>query len=73
MSEVVAELRRFAFENLKLHRIEADVDPRNEASLCLLEKHGFQREGLLRERWFVGDEVNDTVFMGLLAADRVRP
>jgi RimJ/RimL family protein N-acetyltransferase len=38
-----------------------------------LEKHGFQREGLLRERWFVGDEVNDTVFMGLLAADRVRP
>jgi RimJ/RimL family protein N-acetyltransferase len=31
MSEVVAELRRFAFENSKLHRIETDVDPRNEA------------------------------------------
>ena len=31
MSEVVAELRRFAFENLKLHRIEADVDPRKRS------------------------------------------
>ena len=57
---------RFAFEELGLRRIEADVDPRNEASIRLLERLGFQREGYLRERWLVDQEINDTVFYGLL-------
>ena len=66
MSEALRTLLRFAFEELALHRIEADVDPHNEASIRLLERLGFQREGCLRERWFVGEEINDTVFFGLL-------
>ena len=65
-SEAVVRLIRFAFEELDLYRIEADVDPRNERSLRLLERHGFQREGLLRERYRVGGEIQDTVFLGLL-------
>ncbi len=66
MLEATSTLLRFAFEQLMLHRVEADVDPRNETSIRLLEKLGFQREGYLRERWLVGEEINDTVFYGLL-------
>ena len=69
MSEAVAELVRFAFENLELHRLEADIDPRNDASIRLVERLGFQREGLLRERWIVAGEINDTVLYGLLARE----
>lgn len=58
-----------AFGALALHRLEADIDPRNTASTRLVERVGFTREGLLRERWFVGDDVQDSVLYGLLARD----
>lgn len=66
MSEATRAMLQFAFQKLELHRVEADVDPRNNASIRLLERLGFQREGYLRERWLVGKEINDTVFYGLL-------
>lgn len=69
MSEALTALLDFAFTTLKLRRLEADVDPRNENSLRLLDKLGFHREGLLRERWNVAGEIQDTVFCGLLAKD----
>ncbi len=58
-----------AFGALGLHRLEADIDPRNEASLRLVERLGFIREGLQRERWFVGDDVQDSALYGLLARE----
>lgn len=69
MSEAVSKLLQFAFSELALHRIEADVDPRNAPSIRLLERLGFQREGYLRERWLVGDEINDTVMYGVLGRE----
>lgn len=60
---------QFAFERLDLHRIEADTDPRNVASMRTLERLGFQREGLLRERYFQFGEVQDAVVFGLLRRD----
>jgi [ribosomal protein S5]-alanine N-acetyltransferase len=62
----------FGFDAVGLVRIEADIDPRNEASAKLLERLGFQREGLLRKRWRVNGEVCDTAFYGLLPDDFVR-
>ena len=59
----------FAFEALNLHRIEADVDPRNARSLKLLEGLGFQKEGCLRERYIVNGEIQDALFLGLLRPD----
>ena len=59
----------FAFNTLKLHRIEADVDTENLASIGLLEKLGFKREGLFRERWRVYDEWQDSLMLGLLKQD----
>ena len=65
-SAAVAALVRFAFLELALHRLEADVDPRNATSLRLLERLGFAREGYLRERYHVGGEVQDSIILGLL-------
>jgi ribosomal-protein-alanine N-acetyltransferase len=58
-----------AFNMLELHRLEADVDPRNAASTRLLEKLGFVREGVLRERWHVSGEIQDSAIYALLARD----
>jgi [ribosomal protein S5]-alanine N-acetyltransferase len=69
MAEALPALLRFAFGTLGLHRIEADVDPRNVASLKSLERLGFTREGYLRERYHVNGEVQDTVLFGLLRSD----
>ena len=55
-----------AFDALQLRRIEADVDPRNAGSCKLLERLGFKREGLLRERWLVNGELQDSAIFGLL-------
>lgn len=66
MSEALPLLVRFAFEELGLHRLEADADPRNVPSLRLLERVGFRREGYLRERYHQEGEVQDAVFFGLL-------
>lgn len=66
MQEALVALFGYAFDTLNLHRVEADVDPRNAASLRLLERLGFVREGLLRERWLVGGAVQDSVILGLL-------
>ena len=68
-SRAVATVLEFAFGVLDLHRIEADVDPRNSKSLCLLERLGFQREGVLRERYRVNGELQDTAILGLLRSD----
>ena len=69
MSEVMACVLNYSFDELKLHRLEADSDPRNTASLALLERFGFQREGLFRERWYVGEKWLDSVMLGLLRQD----
>lgn len=65
-SKALSLLLRFAFEELGVHRVEADADPRNERSLRLLERLGFEREGLLRERYHVNGEIQDAVILGLL-------
>lgn len=72
-SEAIERLIRFCFDDLDLHRLEADADPRNERSLRLLERQGFQREGLLRERYHVNNEIQDAVFLGLLRNEWKRP
>ena len=56
-----------AFRDLGLHRIEADVDPENVGSLRLLERLGFSREGLLRQRYLEHGAFQDSVFLGLLS------
>jgi RimJ/RimL family protein N-acetyltransferase len=61
----------FAFDAMQLRRIEADVDPRNQASCRLLERIGFVREGLLRERWLVAGDLQDSAIYGLLRGELI--
>jgi ribosomal-protein-alanine N-acetyltransferase len=45
MTEAVRLVLRFAFRDLKLHRVEANVQPDNEPSLAVLRRCGFSKEG----------------------------
>jgi ribosomal-protein-alanine N-acetyltransferase len=45
MTEGLQLSLRHAFQKLKLHRLEANIQPDNTASLALVRKLGFQREG----------------------------
>jgi len=47
-SEAVQEIIDFAFKTLRLHRIEAQVMPRNAKSLRIMRKFNFENEGLSR-------------------------
>jgi ribosomal-protein-alanine N-acetyltransferase len=49
MAASVRALLPFAFGGLRLHRVEAACIPSNSASIRLLEKSGFTREGYARE------------------------
>jgi len=69
MREVLPAFVRFGFVTMDLNRIEADVDPRNLASLRTLERLGFQRDGYLRERYQIGGETQDAVLLGLLRSE----
>jgi [ribosomal protein S5]-alanine N-acetyltransferase len=68
-TEALAVLIAFAFETMGLHRLEADVDPHNERSQRLLARHGFRREGYLRERWHHLGQIHDAIFLGLLRSE----
>ncbi len=67
--EASGALLRFGFKTLNLNRVEADVDPRNEASVKCLTRLGFVQEGLFRQRWIVGGHICDSAMYGLLRCD----
>lgn len=71
--EAVSLALDWGFDTLGLHRVEADIDPRNAGSRKLLDILGFSSEGLMRERFFVGDEATDSEWFGLLARDWRNP
>lgn len=49
MTEAVQLVVSYAFDELKLHRIEAGVMPHNIGSIKVLEKSGFHKEGIARK------------------------
>lgn len=57
----------FIFEGLRLHRIEAACIPENERSIRLLEKSGFEREGLLRKYLKINGEWRDHLMFSRIA------
>ena len=58
-----------AFTVHGLDRVEADVDPRNGASLRLLGRLGFRETGRKERTWFVGGCWCDSVYLALAATD----
>lgn len=69
MSEALTALIDFCFTELELHRIEADTDEDNHASVALLASLGFRQEGLFRQRWLMPDGWKDSLMFGLIRPD----
>lgn len=65
-SEAINEVLRFSFSDLALNRIGAVVYPENHASLNLLEKIGFVKEGLLRDYLHQNNQFHSTFMLSLL-------
>jgi ribosomal-protein-alanine N-acetyltransferase len=72
-SEALRKMIDYCFTELAFARLEADVDPKNDGSLKLLEKHGFEREGYFKKRWLIRGKWYDSVMFGLLnpASDEI--
>lgn len=68
-TEAASALIRAAVPAYQLHRIEAQLDARNEASVRVCEKLGMRREADLRQNWWSKGEWTDTLIYGLLASE----
>ncbi len=60
---------KFAFERLRLHRVEAACLPHNAPSRGLLLKSGFREEGYAREYLCIDGKWQDHVLFGMLVSD----
>jgi len=69
MTAAVKALLPFTFGALKLHRVEAACIPTNVASIRLLEKCGFMREGYAREYLCINGVWQDHLLYARLASD----
>ena len=59
----------YGFATLGLHRLEATVTPGNAASVALLERNGFRREGLLRGHGYWKGAFQDVELFARLSSD----
>jgi ribosomal-protein-alanine N-acetyltransferase len=57
----------FAFNRLKLHRVEAACLPQNERSIRLLERVGFQREGYAYQYLCINGTWRDHILFGVVS------
>ncbi|WP_411344606.1 GNAT family N-acetyltransferase [Paenibacillus sp. WLX1005] len=69
MTASVRLVVEYAFRSLNLHRIQAGVIPHNTASRRVLEKCGFQKEGIARQLVKINGQWEDHQMYALLAND----
>jgi len=69
MTAAVRALIPFSFGSLRLHRLEAACIPTNVASIRLLERTGFIREGFAREYLCINGIWQDHLLYALLKDD----
>ena len=69
MTEAFARALDYAFNRLKLHRVEANVQPGNARSNALVTRVGFAREGYSRRYIRIAGRWRDHVRYAMLAED----
>jgi ribosomal-protein-alanine N-acetyltransferase len=69
MTEAVRLVLRFAFRDLKLHRVEANVQPENLASIAVLRRCGFTREGFSPKYLKIGGRWRDHLRFAIIVED----
>ena len=72
MTAAVRAAIPFVFDSLELHRLEAACLPANVASIKLLERTGFTREGMARRYLKINGVWQDHLLYGLLESDSLR-
>lgn len=70
MTQCVSAVSHYAFAQLQLHRIEANVMPRNAASLRVLQKCGFENEGLSKRYLKIHGVWEDHIHMVKLSEEQ---
>ena len=63
MQEAFTPILDYGFKTIKLHSIEATVNPENAASIKILERNNFEREAYFKENYFYnGNFLNSAVY-----------
>ena len=70
MRAALDQVLNYAFGTLALHRIEANIQPANEASKALVRRCGFQREGFSPRYLKINGQWRDHERWAVLADDR---
>ncbi|HZK24550.1 MAG TPA: GNAT family N-acetyltransferase [Oscillospiraceae bacterium] len=65
LTEALAEVINYAFTELRLHRIEANIMPGNKRSLWVVEKLGFYYEGLAKKYLKINGSWEDHIHLVL--------
>lgn len=66
MTEAVKFVIDYAFNELSLHRIEAGVMPHNIGSIRVLEKAGFEKEGIARKNVMINGKWQDHQVLAII-------
>jgi ribosomal-protein-alanine N-acetyltransferase len=69
MTETLETMINFGFYELKLHSIEANVNPKNQRSFKLLENAGFKNEAYFKEDYLFNGIYLDSKIYSLLETD----
>lgn len=70
MSEGMRLVFRYAFDGLRLHRLQANVQPGNERSIALLRATGWREEGYAQRYLKIGGRWRDHLMFAIVAQDR---
>ncbi|WP_338779833.1 GNAT family protein [Metabacillus sp. FJAT-52054] len=66
MTEAVQLIVDFGFNELNLHRIEAEVMPHNKGSIRILEKSGFHKEGISKKNVMINGNWEDHQVLAII-------
>jgi ribosomal-protein-alanine N-acetyltransferase len=66
MNEALTEVLKFGFQTIGLQSVEANVNPKNAASIKLLIKNGFNREAYFRENYYFNGQFLDSAIYSLI-------
>ncbi|OUL69094.1 GNAT family N-acetyltransferase [Paraburkholderia hospita] len=67
MTEALRAATKYALDDLGLHRLEANIQPENQASIALVRRLGFQKEGFSPRYLHINGEWRDHERWALLA------
>jgi len=64
--EITQMILKYAFHNLKLHKVDLRVLAYNTRAIAVYEENGFIQEGVLRDNAFINNAWHDDVIMSIL-------